>query len=146
MRHAERGISLVEVVITIVLISLAAAFITLPYSTFLSSLTQGETIRRAAQLAQECADAALGKRRPPDGTYAALVIGTYTADEANNPCRSSQIALDAGYTRTVAICDASSAGSCANAACTVGWNCKRVDVTVTGSGYSSTVAFMAVDY
>ena len=145
MRHAERGISLVEVVITIVLISLAAAFITLPYSTFLTSLTQGETIRRAAQLAQECADAALGKRRMP-GTYAGLVIGSYTADEASNPCRSSQIPLDSGFTRTVAICDASSAGACANANCLAGWSCKRIDVTVSGGGYSSTVTFMAVDY
>lgn len=138
MRRCEHGISLVEVVIAIVLISLAAAFITLPYSTFLTSLTQGETIRRAAQLAQECADHIVGQRRTP-GSYANLVVGDTTI------CNGLP-AVDSGFARAVAICDASSAGGCANTNCLAGWSCKRVDVTVSGGGYSSTVTFMAVDY
>lgn len=147
MRVAERGISLIELVAVIVVIALGAAFITMPYSTFYQSVTTEDLLRRAAQLSQECADAALGKRRVPSGSYTALVIGTYTADEANNPCRSSQLALDAGYTRTVDICDATLVtGTCPNAACTAGWSCKRVQITVTSGTYSTVVTSMVVNY
>lgn len=140
-----RGVSLIELVIVVVAVAVAAAFLAAPYATFVGSVTRGDQIRRAWQLVHECAEYALGKRRKP-GSFAALVAGTYTGDEANNPCRSSQLSLPAGFSRTVAICDASSGGGCPNASCSAGWSCKRVDVTVTASGFTAGATFMAIDY
>jgi prepilin-type N-terminal cleavage/methylation domain-containing protein len=141
----QRGVTLIELVISIVVIAIAAALLTIPFSTVLGSITLEDDIRRASQLVNECAEQALGKRRKP-GSFAGLVNGTYTADEANNPCRSSVLSLPAGFSRTVAICDASSAGSCPNASCTAGWSCKRVDVSVAKGSYTASAAFMVIDY
>jgi type II secretory pathway pseudopilin PulG len=89
-----RGFTLVEMVIIIILLAGGATAMMALYSQASGAMTRSETIQVAVQLAQECSDYIVTRRRQQD--YATVTgLGTTVCDSPNLP-------VYAGYNRTVA--------------------------------------------
>src|SRR4051812_27580740 len=77
-RTRGRGMSLVELIMAVVLLALAGAMLTMPLRTIGDAAGKNDDIRRAWQLAQECNDYIVGRRRNPavsPGGYADAALG-----------------------------------------------------------------------
>jgi prepilin-type N-terminal cleavage/methylation domain-containing protein len=130
-RSGQRGFTLLELVMVIVIVALASVPILGQFSQAASAQLVDESIQTAAQLAQERAESVLALRRASG--YAAIATGT-TTDTLNGTY--------SGYIRTLTVNSPATGNGCASGA-----SCKEVIVNVASGGRTrATVSFMLVDY
>jgi hypothetical protein len=131
MRSRLGGVSLIELIVVIVAMTVGIVTLGSAYLLSARSVKTNEDIQIAWQVAQACADHTYGRVRRP-GAFANVVAGS-------NPC---SLLPANGTVRTVTVTDmAGGTEPCAGAA----WSCRQVLVTVTRGGYSATVNFMFLD-
>jgi type II secretory pathway pseudopilin PulG len=120
MRTA-RGFSLIELIMIIVAIGVIGAFLTTSFTQLPRSLAVNEGAQTASQLAQECSEQMIARRRSTVAGFgfASIVIGS-------DPCAG--LPTLAGYTVTGTVVDLSGVAPCPSVAAN---SCKRVTVTVT---------------
>jgi prepilin-type N-terminal cleavage/methylation domain-containing protein len=128
------GFSMIELIIVIVIVAIAAVGIGAAFAHMSRSLALNEDLQRASQVAQECAEHILSRARPPRGHYAAVPVGAGSA-----LCNGMAAA---GFNRTVNV----SAMAAAAPLCAAGWNCKRVQISVSKAGAAVEVNFMIIQY
>jgi prepilin-type N-terminal cleavage/methylation domain-containing protein len=130
--HRQAGFSLIELVVVIVLVGIAAVALLQQFSQAAGTLGRNEQLQTAAQLAQQGAEQVLALRRSAGYTDPGLDPGSSTENLAG---------LFAGYNRTVSI-DAPATGACPPLA-----QCKDVQVTVDrGAGTLAQIDLVLVDY
>ena len=130
-RVAQRGFTLLELIMVIIIVALASIPILGQFSQVSGSLLLDEEIQTAAQLAQERAEGILANRR--DQGYGAVPAGAVTDVLAGNY---------AGYSRTVTVNEPPAGGGCA-----AGASCKEVIVSVNrGAGTLAELTFILVSY
>ena len=134
-----RGFSLIELIIAIVVVAIAAVAIGSAFAYMSRSQVLGTDLQRASQIAQECAEHIVGRGRKPN-TYAQV-----TPVSANSTICDSLPAPGGGFTRTVNIRDQATAGV-TGTVCTAGWNCKHVQVTAARGTAQVTVNLMLINY
>lgn len=126
----QRGATLIEMVMVIVLLAIAATAIMDQFTTSARSYQINESIQTAAQLAQECAEHILAARR---------LQGYTTAITVNCPVLPAAYTA-AGYVRTRTF-------GAAPAACFTPPECREVTVSVTQGGTTrASVVFMLGSY
>jgi type II secretory pathway pseudopilin PulG len=122
MRRA-RGFSLIEMVMIIVLLSLASVPLVTMFTRSAGGMQSDVSIQTAAQLVQECGEYVLGLRR-----RAATTLAGYAAVTAATTCVG--LAVPTGYSfSALTVTD-----PYAVAPCPTGGTCKRVQITVNGPG------------
>lgn len=127
---SQRGATLIEMVMVIVLLAVAATAIMDQFTTSARSYRINESIQTAAQLAQECAEHILAARR---------LQGYATAITVNCPTLPA-VYTAAGYARTRTF-------DAAPAACFAPPDCREVTVTVTQDGVTrASVVLMLGSY
>ncbi len=137
MKHPRgTGFSLIELVIIIVVVSIAAVGMLALFGVVGRSLAINEDTQIAAQVAQECAEHIMAVRRNPLQGYAAIT--TTICDTPPLP------APPAGFTRTVAVTPLATNPPCTVAAA---GTCQQVQVTVTTPTTAPAVlTLMVVNY
>lgn len=138
MRIAERGMSLIELIMAIVVASAGIAVITHGFMTASRGIRTDEEIQTATRHAHDCAEHILGRRRSAGGFSVVAAASPSTLCDA--------LTLTSGYSRSVVISDVTLAQS---AACpsTLTGDCRRIDVTVAGpDGYQAAVNFLITNY
>jgi len=139
-----RGVSLIEMIIAIVILGIAASLASAGLITIARSVSIDEDIQGATRLAQQCSEHILTFRRAQSSSgnrWSQVSTGTSTI------CDS--VANDAAYTRTVTVTDPSpTSPPCPS---TSAGTCKVVTVTFTktlinGASYSANVNFMLAMY
>ena len=129
--HEQRGFTLLELVMVILLVALASVPILGQFSQASGTLLTDEIIQTAAQLAQERAEGLLAERRV--NGYAAVPAGT--VNDVLGGAYSS-------YSRTVTVTSPPGGSGCA-----AGATCKEVVVSVDHSGRTrAEVTLMLVSY
>jgi prepilin-type N-terminal cleavage/methylation domain-containing protein len=128
------GFSMIELIMVIVIVAIAVVGIGAAFAHMSRSLALNEDLQRASQVAQECAEHILSLARPPRGHYVAVPVGAGSA-----LCNGMAAA---GFNRTVNV----SAMTAAAPLCAAGWNCKRVQISVSKAGAAVEVNFMIVQY
>jgi type II secretory pathway pseudopilin PulG len=113
MRGA-RGFSLIELIMIIVAIGVMGAFLTTTFSQMPDSLTVGEGAQTGSQLAQQCSELVIARRRNAAIGFAGIASGGCLG-----------LPVIAGYAITDVV------APYAGAACPVGGTCLQVTVTVT---------------
>jgi prepilin-type N-terminal cleavage/methylation domain-containing protein len=131
---SRRGFSLIELIITIVVVAIAAVAIGSAFAHVSRSLALNEDLQRASQVAQECAEHILSLARPPRGHYEAVPVAAGSA-----LCNGMAAA---GFNRTVNV----SAMAAAAPLCAAGWSCRRVQISVIKGAAAVEVNFMIVQY
>jgi prepilin-type N-terminal cleavage/methylation domain-containing protein len=132
----QRGVSLIELVIVIVAVSIGVVALGTAYLSSAKSVDLNEDIQIGWQNAQSCADFILGAVRRP-GTFASVPVAS-----PSTVCTTAAVPLDAGSTRVVTV----SALAAASEPCALaGWTCRLVNVSVSRSGYTASVNFMIVN-
>lgn len=127
----QQGFTLLELIIVIVIVSLASVPILGQFTQVAGSMLIDEEIQTAAQLAQERAESVLADRR--SAGYASIATGTSTEALTGNY---------AAYTRTLTVNEPPSGSGCASGA-----SCKEVIVSVDqGVSTRAEVTFMLVSY
>jgi len=134
-----RGFTLIELIIAIVVVAIAAVAIGSAFAFMTRSQVLSSDLQRASQIAQECAEHVVGLARKP-GTYASVAPVA-----ANSAICNGLPAPGAGFTRTVNIRDQATAGV-VGAVCTAGWGCKHVQVIAARGNAVVTVNFMLISY
>jgi len=133
-RPLHKGVSLIELIIVIVVVSIAAVAMLPLFGGVARSLNINEDTQTAAQLGQECAEHILAARRNPLLGYGAI---------NNTICNALPDPL-AGFTRTVAVTDLTASPPCT---VTTAGTCKNVRVSITTPTTSPTVlTLMVVNY
>ena len=128
---AQRGVTLLELVMVITLVALASVDVLGQFSQVTGSLLLDEEIQTAAQLAQERAEGILADRRVQG--YGAVPAGVVTDVLAGNY---------AAYSRTVTVNEPPAGSGCA-----AGASCKEVIVSVNrGAGTLAKLTFILVNY
>ncbi len=128
----QRGFSLIELVVVIVLLSIAAVALLQQFSQASGSLIRNEELQTASQLAQLKAEELLAIRRMQGYNHAALTAGTANESLAGHY---------AGYTRSVTITEPAASG------CPTGGTCKGVDVRVSrGATSLARIRLVLVNY
>jgi prepilin-type N-terminal cleavage/methylation domain-containing protein len=128
----QQGFSLIELVVVIVLLGIAAVALLQQFSQAAGSLARNEQIQTATQLAQQGAEERLALRRLAGYADPGLDPGSNTENLA---------APFAGYNRTVTITEPAAAGCPALALC------KDVQVSVDrGSGTLARIDLLLVNY
>lgn len=112
-RAPQQGLTLIEVVLVILLLSIASVAVLGQFTQMARSYDSNERAQTASQLAQECAEHIFARRRLQ--TYAVAIASTCPALPASYST--------AGYARTVSF--GAAPGACVTLPCT------RVDVVVT---------------
>ena len=137
MTRRRAGFSLLELVMVIVVVSIAAVAIGSGFAYIARTQALSADLQRASQIAQECADYIIGLGRKP-GSY-----GGVTPVAANSAICNALPAPGGAFTRTVDVTDVVGAGAqfCANT-----WACKHVRVTVRRASAVITLNFMLVNY
>lgn len=131
----RRGFSLIELIITIVVVAIAAVAIGSAFTYITRAQRLTVDLLTATQIAQECAAHVIGRNRKP-GSYAAVPLAA-----ASTICNALP-AADPAFARLVNV-TAVAAGTL----CTAGWTCKQVEVRVTRAGGDLVVLkFMLVNY
>lgn len=127
----QAGFTLIELVVVIVFLALAAVPLFGLFTQASASLIDNERIQTAAQLAQERAEDILARRRAQD--FTAVGLGTTTDALGANY---------SAYTRTVTVVQPPSGPGCPGGA-----TCKEVVVNVSqGPDTLAEVTFLLVDY
>ena len=129
---SQNGFTLIEMVLVIIIISLASVPLFGMFSQAASSLVVNEKSQTAAQLAQEQAEYLLAVRRNQDFLAAELAGNTSEVLNGNY----------SGYTRSTIITQPP-----VGPGCPAGASCKEVTISVDegGSTYAE-VIFLLVDY
>ncbi len=128
----QAGFSLIELVVVIVLLGIAAVALLQQFSQAAGSLARNEQIQTAAQLAQEGAEDILALRREAGYADPGLDPGIATDNLAG---------LFAGYSRTITITEPAGSGCPALALC------KDVQVSITrGAATLAQIDLLLVDY
>lgn len=117
--HPARGFSLIELIMIIVALGVASAFLAASFTQLPRSLAVNEGAQTSSQLAQQCSERVLARRR---STAAGLGFGSI----ASGMCVG--LPTIAGYAITDVVVDASGVAPCPSVAAN---SCKRVTVTVT---------------
>lgn len=132
----RHGFSLIELIITIVVVAIAAVAIGSAFTYITRSQRLTVDLLTATQLAQECAAHVIGRGRKP-GSYAVVPAPPAVA---SNFCNG--LPAIAGFNRVLNI-----TATPAGALCSAGWACKRVEIVVTRAGRDLvTLDFMLVNY
>ena len=126
----QRGITLIELVMVIVALTAGVAFLGYAFIGPAQSLSQNENMQIAWQVAQACADHALGRARE---LYSNIAVGMA------NPCPTLS-----GVTPTFTVTDISGSGPCSGVAGS--GVCRNVAITATKSGYAASINFMIANY
>lgn len=134
MNPRRTGFSLIELIIVIVIVAIAAVAIGAAFANMSRSLALNEDLQRASQVAQECAEHILSRARPPRGHFAAVAVAS-PSTECNGMAA-------AGFNRVVNVTAMAAGG----ALCAAGWNCKRVQVSVSRGSAAVEVNFMILQY
>jgi prepilin-type N-terminal cleavage/methylation domain-containing protein len=134
MTRARGGFSIIELIMVIVVVAIAAVAIGGAFASMSRSLALNEDLQRSSQVAQECAEHILSLARPPRGHYAAVPVA------APSPLCNGMAA--AGFNRVVNV----TAMAAAAPLCNAGWNCKRVQISVSKGSAAVEVNFMIVQY
>lgn len=135
----SRGFTLIELIIAIVVVAIAAVAIGSAFAYMSRAQVLTADLQRASQIAQECAEHIVGRGRKPN-SYALVVpvaLGSSICDGLGAP--------GGGFTRTVNIRD-QTAGGMVGAICAAGWGCKHVQVTAGRGSAAVTVNFMLINY
>lgn len=128
----QEGFSLIELVIVIVLVSIAAVALLQQFSQAAGSLVRNEQLQTASQLAQQKTEELLALRRLSGYAHATLAAGATNEALAGNY---------AGYNRTVTITEPA-AGGCPGVS-----TCKSVVVNVNrGAGTLAEITLLLVSY
>ena len=133
----DRGFTLIELVMVMIVVSVGLLGIASLFSTTSNALSTNETLQQAAQYAQECAERVTAVRRD---------LG-FISTSINDVMCNLLGALPPGFTRTL-----TGTGSTdtyiggASTACPNGVTCRNVGVTVAGNSVSSSITVMLVDY
>ena len=128
------GFSMIELIIVIVVVSIAAVGMLALFGGVGRSLNINEDTQTAAQLGQECSEHILAARRNPLLGYSAI---------SNTICDVLPTPL-AGFDRTVAVTDLTTSPPCTVS--TAG-TCKNVEVSITTPTTNLTVfTLMVVNY
>lgn len=136
MKKTQKGFTLIELVLVVVIISVASVPLFGLFSQASSSLLSNESIQTAAQLAQERSEFVLSRKRELglNGAVAELTVGTITENLTGNFNvfnRSTGITSLPGGT-----------GGCPGAA-----PCKQVVVSVDAGGPAlAQITFLLADY
>ena len=132
-RPLHKGFSLIELIVVIVVVSIAAVGLLPLFGGVARSLNINEDTQTAAQLGQECSEHILAARRNPLFGYGAI---------SNTICNALPAPL-AGFARTVAVTDLITSPCTVNTAGT----CRNVRVSITTLTTSPTVlSLMVVNY
>lgn len=139
--RAARGFSLIELIMIIVATSVMGALFATSYSQLPRAVEVSEGAQTAAQLAQQCSEQVIARRRSTavGQGYASITIGS-------NPCSAPVLpAALAAYSVTGVVTDLSGISPpCPSA---VAGSCRRVQVTVTRNGVTAAVTnLMLVNY
>ena len=133
-RPLYKGFSLIELIIVIVVVSIAAVSMLALFGVVARSLNINEDTQIAAQLGQECGEHILAARRNPKIGYSAI---------DNAICDALPAPL-AGFARTVAVTDLTTSPPCT---VTTAGTCKNAEVSITTLTTSPTVfTLMVVNY
>jgi len=133
-----KGFTVVELIIAIVVVAIAAVAIGSAFAYMTRSQVLSTDLQRASQIAQECAEHIVGRGRKP-GSYAAVpsALNSTICDTLPSP--------GAGFSRTVSIRDQAAAGVW-GAVCTNPWGCKHVQVTAARGAAVVRLNFMLINY
>lgn len=134
MSRARAGFSIVELIMVVVIVAIAAVAIGSGFARVSGSLALNEDVQRTSQVAHECAEHVLSRMRPPRGHYDAVAVASPSAE-----CNGLAAA---GFNRVVNVTTMPTGGTL----CAVGWNCKRVEVTVTKGTAVASLNYMIVRY
>ncbi len=142
-----RGVSLIEMIIAIVILGIAASLATAGLITMARGISIDQDIAGATRLAQACAEHILAFRRAQWSSADASARWTQITTGASTICNSA--ANDAAYTRTVSITDPPvPSPPCPSA---TSGNCRLVSISyaktlIDGRTYSSNVMLMLSKY
>lgn len=133
-----KGFTIIELVIAIVVVAIAAVAIGSAFAYMTRSQVLSSDLQRASQIAQECAEHIVGRGRKP-GSYAAVptALSSTICDTLPAP--------GGGFSRTVSIRDQATAGVW-GAVCTNPWGCKHVQVSAGRGAAVVRVDFMLINY
>jgi prepilin-type N-terminal cleavage/methylation domain-containing protein len=133
---SRRGFTLIELIITIVVVAIAAVAIGSAFTYISRSQRLTVELLTATQIAQECAAHVMGRARKP-GSYATVPVASPSTFCNGLP------PIDPAFTRVLNVTTMAAGG----ALCSAGWACKRVEILVTRGGASLvTLDFMLVNY
>ncbi len=137
------GISLIELIVAIVAITIAGTLFVAALLPAAQSITADAELQAATRQAQECAEHIIMRRRV-QGTagWSNVSLGSGTS-----VCNS--LTLDSGYTRTVNVVDPNTPTPGTSAACPSAIltdTCKLVQVIVTKGDTTADIRFMLVYY
>ena len=133
-RLPDKGFSLIELVMIIVVVSIAAVGMLSLFGGVARSLAINEDGQTAAQLGQECSEHVLAARRNPNIGFGAI----------NNTICDALPAPLTGFTRKVNVTDLTASPPCT---VTTAGTCKQVEVSITATATSPTVfTFMIANY
>jgi prepilin-type N-terminal cleavage/methylation domain-containing protein len=132
-----RGFTLVELILAIVVVAIAAVAIGSAFAYMARSQVLSSDLQRASQIAQECAEHIVGLGRRP-GSYAAVAPVALNSTICN-----TLPAITPGFTRTVDVVNVAGAGA---AFCSAGWACKRIQITVQRGSAMVRLNFMLINY
>jgi len=133
----QRGASLIEVIIVIVVLAAGIALLGTGYLQAARTVATNEDIQVAWQVAQACADHTLGRVRRP-GAFANVTVGS-------NPCGglpTNGTTVCPGETLYARV----STLAAGTEPCTGGgWTCLQVDVCVARGGHTATLTFPLIE-
>lgn len=138
--RARRGFSIIELIIAIVVVAIAAVAIGSAFAYISRSQRLTIDVLTATQIAQECAAHVAGLGRKP-GSYAAVVPVATPSSICSTPARLP--AHDAAFQRVVNIRNMAAGGTL----CGAGWQCKHIEILVSRAGRDLVaINFMLVNY
>lgn len=132
MQTQQRGVTLLEMVLVIVVLGIAFTALSGLFATAVRSLPVNDRLQSAGQLAQSCAERILSARRTPD-----FVFDADLSTLASSHCAFSDTA------HTLSLTEA--AAPLSPPLCPTGLSCRHFTVTVaptTGSGVSAQLDFL----
>jgi Tfp pilus assembly protein PilV len=128
-QRTERGVSLIELIIVIVAVTVGLLALGNAYLAPASSIATNQDIQATWQVAQACADFTLGRIRRP-GAF---------SNVTSDPCGAAGANLATnGTTRTVTV---TNPANCLGTA----FSCRQFVISVTRNGYTASITFMVYD-
>jgi len=141
-RTCQGGFTLIETIITLVVLSIAAVGVLSVFTTGISGSANPLLVDQATQLAQGELDAVIGIRRASGFSDAALTSGTGQACKTNPMPVGFNCSLDICYVAAATLDDTTVPG------CGTATSYKRVAVTITntGTGLAITAVTLLANY